>query len=517
MAGNGVRRGLRDVTAYLLLIVTISTLGPLQFGFHLAELNAPQGVITCRQKTVSSPSTVARLKGWVAGSRPSATDAPAGFLPDCVPMSEAAFATISSMFTLGALVGALCSGPFSSKRGRLPAMRITALCFLAGSLVETVAGSVLVMSAGRFLSGIGAGASTVIVPLYISEVAPPDERGLFGVMTQVSINVGILITQTLGYFLSYGRQWRWILGTGVLVAVVQAVGLLCVPESPAWLATHGDVAGAKRTMQRIRGKDFDIREDAVVREADSNPDSVVEREGLLAAADEATPPSSPVARTPAHLGFVHVIMDPRYRPAIVAVIGVMISQQFCGINSVIMYSVSLFANLLPTSSALLTILISVVNLVMTLACSPLPDRLGRKACLLMSVVGQGTSALVLAFSIVHGIKILSAAAILFFAAFFAVGLGPVPFILASELVGQEAVGATQSWALAANYVSTFLVAQFFPIINTALNEALGGHGWAFFLFAALAVVSAVFISFKVPETRGKRGMDEVWGRARRLD
>ena len=123
----------------------------------------------------------------------------------------------------------------------------------------------------------------------------------------------------------------------------------------------------------------------------------------------------------------------------------------------------------------------------------------------------------LALSMRLEIKILSALSAVLFVAFFATGLGPVPFIMASELVGQEAVGATQSWALAANYVATFLVAQFFPIINMQLNKTLGGAGWVYFIFAALALLSAIFVALRVPETRGKKDADEVWGRIRRVD
>ena len=403
-------------------------------------------------------------------------------------------------------------------------MRATAVFYLAGSGIETAASSVWILTLGRFLSGIGAGASTVIVPLYISEIAPPEERGLFGYMTQVSINVGILITQTLGFFLSHDGKWRVILGTGVGAAIAQGLGLLVVPESPSWLAAHGKVAQGERILRRIRGGGSNVVEEASTWDQDGS--RLAEEEGLLAQSDDTATASSPAEPSPAaiskdgevvHMGFIQVVKDPLYRPAIIAVVGVMFVQQLCGINSIIMYSVSLLADLLPVSSALLSILISLVNLVTTIACSPLPDRLGRKTCLLLSVVGQGSSAFVLALSIIFGAKILSAIAVLFFVGFFAVGLGPVPFILASELVGQEAVGATQSWCLAANYTATFLVAQFFPIVNKALNKALGGQGWVYFIFAGLAVGSAVFVSWKIPETKGKKDVDEVWGRARRLD
>ena len=201
-------------------------------------------------------------------------------------------------------------------------------------------------------------------------------------------------------------------------------------------------------------------------------------------------------------------MHPNYRPAIIAVVAVMVTQQLTGINSIIMYSVSLLSALLPTKAALLTVAVSAMNLVITTLCAPLSDKIGRKTCILLSVAGMGTSSILLAMGIGEGIKVLAAIATLLFVASFAVGLGPVPFILANELVGPEAVGATQSWALAANWVATFIVSQFFPI----LNKALGERGRIYFVFAGLALVLGTFIAWWVPETKGKSGADEVWGR-----
>lgn len=453
-------------------------------------------------------------------------------------MNDTQFAVVSSMFNLGGLFGALSSGHISSTRGRLLAMRLSALFFTIGSVVETASSSIAVMSIGRVLTGVGAGAATVIVPIYISEVAPPRERGLFGAMTQVSINVGILLTQTLGYFLSHDSAWRWILGIGVIVGGIQGLGLLVVPESPAWLAANKSVTAARQTLQRIRGKGFDVSEEVAAWGAGVDAGTgaashgAEEEQGLLnndgdspvLAADSSRLSTSSKGsgsgnkHSAENLGFFQVARDPFYRPALIACVGVMCSQQLCGINSIIMYSVSLLRDLLPFNSALLTILISAINLFTTVACSPLPDKLGRKTCLLLSIAGQGISALVLALSILFQTKILSAVVVVFFVAFFAVGLGPVPFMLASELVGHEAVGATQSWCLAASYVTTFLVAQFFPIINIELNHALGRAGWVYFIFAALAVLCGLFVYWRVPETKGKKDADEVWGRpSRRLD
>ncbi|KAL2016656.1 hypothetical protein VTK56DRAFT_3200 [Thermocarpiscus australiensis] len=508
---------LQDVTPYLVVLVAVATLGPLQFGYHLAELNAPEDVITCRKKSVS---TLEKLMSFATKADPSNTVA------DCIPMSRASFAAISAIYTVGGLIGALGAGPFTSSHGRRLAMQATAAFYLVGSVTETFASSILVMIIARLLTGIGAGASTVIVPLYISEVAPPKKRGFFGAFTQISINVGILFTQSLGYFLSHDSAWRWIFGAGAIIASAQALGLLIVPESPSWTASmKGDVVHARRALQRIRGKHLNIDEEVDAWGAgDGKPPG--ERDRLLAREEGDTSdvgedsllqsPSGSNSRK-AHLGFAQVVRDPLYRPAIVAVVGIMFAQQLCGINSIIMYSVSLLKDLLPVSSALLTIIISVINLGTTVAASPLPDRLGRKMCLLGSIIGQGSSSLVLAISIILGWKILSAVAVLLFVAFFALGLGPVPFIMASELVGPEAVGATQSWALGANYIATFLVAYLFPIVNDALNSALGGAGWVYFIFAGFALLFAVFVTRNVPETRGRKNADEVWGRTRRTD
>lgn len=200
--------------------------------------------------------------------------------------------------------------------------------------------------------------------------------------------------------------------------------------------------------------------------------------------------------------------DPFYRPALIAVVVVMVAQQLTGVNSIIMYSVGTLSSLLPTTAALLTVLISVLNVIVTIVCAPLSDVLGRKACLLLSITGMGLSSVLLSAGLGQGIKPLAAVASLTFVASFAVGLGPVPFMLASELVGPEAVGAAQSWALAANWVSCFVISQFFPI----MNEAMGGKGRAYIVFAVIALVLGSFIAWWVPETKGKKNADEVWGR-----
>lgn len=467
-----------------------------------SELNAPRDILTCKQRSVAED-----LRSRLYAN-----------LPQCIAMNEAEFASLSSIFVVGGLIGAVSSSPASASYGRLLLMRITSLLFILGSTLETLAGTIPIISIGRFLAGAGAGASTVIVPLYISEVAPPKERGFFGSMTQIMIGVGILLTQSLGYFLSWGSMWRVILGVGACIGLAQGIGLYFVPESPVWLAVHRDHSRAIRTLQRIRGHENSIEEE--IRDWDryrSAEEERLLRDPQTALLRRESIGSETSTKTLQLVGFFAVVRDPLYQPAIVAVIGIMFAHQFCGINSISMYSVSLLSGLLPIASSLLILIVSFISIITTIACAPLPDVIGRKPCLLVSIAGMGFMSLCLALSLRWEIKILSAISVLLFVAFFSTGLGPVPFMMASELVGQEAVGATQSWGLATSYVANFIVARFFPIINTMLNDKLGGTGWVYFIFAGLAVMSFLFVSWRVPETMGKKDANEVWGRTGHVD
>lgn len=241
----------------------------------------------------------------------------------------------------------------------------------------------------------------------------------------------------------------------------------------------------------------------------------MEEEGLLSHDGSASHLISPTARLEkkAIVGMLGAINHPDYRKAVFAVIMVMIAQQltgkfvsvlfapplltiFKGINSIIMYGVGLLADLLKSNSALLNLAVSGLNIAVTAGCAPLVDKLGRKTCLMFSICGMGVSSILLAVGIRNSFSLLSAIAVVSFVASFGVGLGPIPFILSSELVGQEAVNATQAWALGANWISTFIVAQFFPVVNAFL-----GKGIIYFVFAGIAAFFAVFVSVFVPETK----------------
>ncbi|KAJ4305935.1 Bifunctional purine biosynthesis protein PurH [Kalmusia sp. IMI 367209] len=493
------------LTPYFVYVLFVATLGPLLFGFHLSELNAPEDVIRCKKNSIV---------------------AAASHLPQCIRMNPTEWGVVGSMYTLGGLLGALSAGPLAGTYGRRRTMQLTSIFFIVGPVFEALSPNIGVMAVGRLLSGVGAGASVVVVPIYISEISPPGQKGFFGAFTQIMCNVGILVTQLLGYFLSHDQYWRIILAAGGAIGVVQSIGLVLSVESPKYLAEQGHASQAKRVLRSLRGGHSDINEEfsgwgadgahdtdgtllTSVPRHEANP-SLDEEQTLLRSEDEPSTPKTQSGRDEA-LSIVQVLRHPEYKKAAFAIIMIMLAQQLSGINSIVMYGVSLLADLLASNSALLNLAVSAVNIIVTTGCAPLPDKLGRKACLLQSLAGMGISSLLLALGIIKAIPILSAVAVVLFVSSFALGLGPVPFMLSAELVGPDAVGATQSIALAANWIATFLVAQFFPLASAALR------GKVYFIFAALSAFFFLFISWFVPETKGKKNADEVWGRERRVD
>jgi len=430
-------------------------------------------------------------------------------------MSTLEFGLVQSIFTLGGLIGALAAGPFSNNRGRLLSMRLNTIPTIIGPILSALAPSVALMSVGRLLSGIGAGAALVVVPIYISEIAPPESKGFYGSFTQIMTNVGILTTQVLGYFLSHDSMWRAILAVAGGIAVVQAIALVLALESPRWLAERGQAKQARDNLHKLRGTTEGIDDEVKalgIKSSSHSEHGDEEHSALLPPATDS--PNNPPTKIngdqdqPHHLSFVAVLTSPRYRPAILTVILIMAAQQLTGINSIVMYGVGLLSSLLSSSSALLNIFVSLVNVVCTTAFAPLSDnpKLGRKGVLLLSIAGMSISSILLGIGISASIKVLSAVCVLLFVASFALGLGPVPFMIASEMVDGPGIGATQSWSLGANWIATFVVAQFFPVVNKAL-----GNGVVYFVFCGLGVAFFVLIWRYVPETRGKKSMDEVWG------
>ncbi|KAF8467330.1 putative MFS glucose transporter [Kalaharituber pfeilii] len=461
-----------------------AAIAPLLFGYHMGELNAPEAAIRCPSNAIVN----------------AAIDALA--LPPCIPMSTSDFGLVTSIFAFGGLGGALLGGPLSNKYGRRGTLLICAIGFMLGGLIMTFSGRLFGMLSGRLVSGISSGAAVVVTPLYVYELAPASSTGSFGAITQISVNVGILLTQSLGLFLSKESIWRLILAVGAVLGGAQFILLLRAEESPKWLAANGKQEEAEAALQRVRGGNLsftDIRDSL----SDDHHGSADEEEPLIS--DDGVRPQSSL-KSKEKVSLYQFLTLPTYRKPLIAVIGVMFVQQLTGINAIIMYGVSVLRELISGSGpALINVFISATNLFFTWYASRYFDRAGRKPYLLASIAGLGINSLALGFGIIFHVPVLSAIATILFVSSFSIGLGPIPWMVAAETVPFNASGAAQSISLAANWIGTFMVSYGFPVL-----AATGiGKGGMFLVFAVIAAFGGLFVLTFIPETKGV-GVEEAW-------
>lgn len=153
-------------------------------------------------------------------------------------------------------------------------MRLTTIFFVVGPVFESAAPNISLLAFGRVLSGVASGSAVVVVPIYISEVAPPKEKGLFGALTQIMVNMGIVIAQVLGYFLSKDGLWRIILAVAGGIGLFQLLALSLVPESPKWLAENRNPQHARHILRKMRGQKADLDEEVKAWNIDSSREDI---------------------------------------------------------------------------------------------------------------------------------------------------------------------------------------------------------------------------------------------------
>lgn len=426
---------------YLLYTVGIIALGTFQFGYNMAELNEPRDAMTCpaSQATTSSP------------------------LPECIPMQSWEFGLVTSIFAVGGLFGALAAQPMGKRYGRRTTLALNSFGFIVAGVMKALATNVPILTLGRFISGLSSGAAAVVVPLYVNEIAPPDAKGKFGAFTQISINIGILTTQLLGLFLSKPQYWRLILVVGAAIGAIQGALILGIPESPRYLVSIGNKNAARDSLARLRGSSY----------ASEIEDEIREEEPLTGAA----------AEDGNKVSTWEFVTKREHRKGALVVCGLMFAQQMLGINAVIFHGVSVLQTLLPTAAGYINVIISAANLIITSLASMFFDRVSHKKILITSMLGMATFALLLAAGIAHHIAILSAVACFMFVSSFSVGLGPLPWMVASKTVGYKSVDAAQSAGIVVNWIGTFIVAFGVPILPTVVSFV--GFGIIGFVSAAL--------------------------------
>jgi sugar porter (SP) family MFS transporter len=388
---------------------------------------------------------------------------------------------VTSLLLVGAVIGALAAGRVSDWIGRRFTVLITAVVFIVGVLLAAFTPTYPVLLVARIIIGLAVGSASMVVPLYIGEIVPPRVRGGLVSLNQLAITVGILSSYLIDYGLSGTGNWRLMFGLAAIPAAALFLGMLFQTESPHWLIRQGREDEARAVLRRVR-YDSDI-------------------EGEIREVRE-------VSRREAG---VRELLSPRVRPLLTVGILLAVFQQITGINTVIYYAPTLLQGAgFGNSGALLANVVNgCVNVGMTIVAIWLLDKVGRRPLLLTGTAGMAVGMAITALSFLGGENLTGALAIvavlglLIYTGSFAIGLGPVFWLLIAEIYPLRIRGAAMSVASMANWAANFVVTVSF----LTLLSAIGGVG-AFFLFGFLTLVALAYFWRKVPETKG-RSLQEI--------
>jgi sugar porter (SP) family MFS transporter len=388
---------------------------------------------------------------------------------------------VTSLLLVGAVVGALGAGRVADRIGRRKAVLITAAIFVLGVLLAALTPSYSVLLIARVVIGLAVGSASMIVPLYIGEVVPPRFRGGFVSFNQLAVTSGILVSYLVDYGLSSSQNWRLMFALAAIPAILLFTGMLFQQESPHWLITRGREDEARAVLARVRDSGDIDAEIAEVREVSRRQSGVRE------------------------------LLAPKIRPLLMVGVLLAVFQQITGINTIIYYAPSLLQGAgFGNSGALLANVVNgAINVTMTIVAVWLLDRVGRRPLLLTGTAGMAVGMVVAALSflggshLTGGLAIVAVIGLFFYTGSFAIGLGPVFWLLIAEIYPLKIRGAAMSVATMANWGANFVVTiSFLTLLN-----AVGGVG-TFFLFGFLTLVALAYFWRKVPETKG-RSLQEI--------
>jgi sugar porter (SP) family MFS transporter len=386
---------------------------------------------------------------------------------------------VVSIVLVGAMIGALVGGAVSDRIGRRATLVWAGIIFIVGSVVAPLSPNVTVLIVARFIIGLGIGFTSVTAPVYVSELAPPQSRGMLIGLYQLALTIGIALADLVGYWLATREAWRLMFAIAAVPTVFFLAIILAVPESPRWLFAHSreqdaekvllsytDVAGAKQFLADIR-------------------------EGLKTQMEQSWA----------------ALWTPAVRPFVFIAAGMTVLQQVTGINTIIYYGPQIFemAGISSHSNSILaTFVVAVVNVIGTIVGISLVDRVGRKPLLYFGVGGMTIALFALAYSFNHQVAlgsslgVVAIGCLVLYIACFAFSLGAIAWILVSEVFPLRVRGRGVAIATLFSGISNFIVSQTF----LSLIEGVG-TAWTFAIFGILSIVCLIFVWLVVPETRAR--------------
>ena len=424
-------------------------------------------------------SSIAALGGVLYGYDMGIIAAAALFVKHTFTLSALMEEWVVSIVLIGAMIGAIVGGAVADRIGRRATLVWAAGIFIVGSLLAPLSTSVAMLIVARAIIGIGIGFTSVTAPVYVSELAPPQSRGMLIGLYQFALTVGIALANLVGYWLAAQQAWRLMFGVAVVPTLFFLIVILTVPESPRWLFAHA------------RPKDAE----AVLR---SYTDDVGAQQ-FLADIEEGL-------RTPMEQTW-SALWSPAVRGALFIAVGLTVLQQVTGINTIIYYGPQIFelaGSASHASAIFATLLVAVVNVLATVVGIALVDRIGRKPLLYAGVSGMTVALFALSFAFNHtgalgaSLGAVAIACLMVYIACFAFSLGAIAWILVAEVFPLRVRGRGVAAGTLFSGIANFAVSlTFLSLINS-----LGSAG-TFAIYGTLSIATLVFVRFVVPETCGR--------------
>lgn len=452
---------------YLILITIVTALGGFLFGYDTGVINGSQYYFS--QYFNLDPG----MKGWVVGSA-----------------------------LIGCFGGAIIAGFLSNKIGRKYSLIVSAVLFSISAwgsgLPEFLPQSVSLLVIFRIIGGLGIGIASMNAPTYIAEIAPAKIRGTLVTYYQLAIVVGFFIVFLTTYFIGSSateadnieRGWRLMLWSELIPSLIFLFLLYFVPKSPRWLALKGKKEESLKVLKRIHGNELAEIE---FREIENSLQKEIPKVKLSVFAK----------------GVFTII-------AIGTVLSVL--QQFTGINAVLYYGADIFEKSLGFGKEDVLeqqVLLAIVNLIFTMVAMATVDKFGRKPLLYIGSVGMLIGFVLLGTTLMtNNVGVLSLIGVLLFIASFAMSMGPVVWVILSEMFPNTIRSVAMSIAVAAQWAANYLVTQMFPIIaeSEVNNNEFWGGSLPYFIFSGFILIIILFTIKYIPETKGKtlEELEDIW-------
>ena len=431
---------------------------------------------------IAKVSFISALGGYLFGFDFAVIAGALPFLKQQFGFNELQEGLATATLAFGCILGCLIAGKLSDQFGRKKGLALAAAIFLVSSLAMAVAHNSVAFIIARFVAGIGVGMASVLSPMYIAEIAPTQIRGRMVSINQLTIVLGIFITN----FVNYGLRnegadaWRWMVGLGAVPSLLFLLGVLWLPESPRWLIKTGKDANAGDILGKIGNGEY----------ANKTLSSI---KNSLQSNHNAKNTS---------------VFDKAVLPAVLVGIGLAVFQQLCGINVVFNYTAKIFESVGFSQDDQLKqmVFIDLVNLVCTLVAMWQVDKLGRKPLMLFGAIGLVLLSIISAILLQSGSPAASWS-LLAAIGVYAMTLAPVTWVLISEIFPDRIRGTATSVAVIALWLAYAILTFTFPIMAKNM-----GTYTPFYIYAAVCLAGFFFVKYKVKETKGKalEEMDSVF-------